>query len=111
MYCLCDFMYVMYIDDIEYSLVYCGLFRSYFSFVLGFVASFHLLPVIYIVCIKYYVNYASRAFTLYIPFVLTLLRCVFVSWSRQNECLGLCGYCYSWLWWGWVGVVLIFLLQ
>jgi hypothetical protein len=24
--------------------VYCGLFRSYFSFVLGFVASFHLLP-------------------------------------------------------------------
>jgi hypothetical protein len=64
--------------------VYCGLFRSYFSFVLGFVASFHLLPVIYIMCIKYYVNYASRAFTLCINFVLTLLRCVFVSWSRQN---------------------------
>jgi hypothetical protein len=29
--------------------VYCGLFRSYFSFVLGFVASFHLLPY-YVVC-------------------------------------------------------------
>jgi hypothetical protein len=96
--------------------VYRSLFRSYFSFVFGFVASFHLLPVIYIVCIKYYVSYASHAFTLSINFVFTLLRCVFVSGSRQNECLGLCEYCYSLLWWGygvmwgWVGVVLIFQL-
>jgi hypothetical protein len=36
-----------------------------------------------------------------INWLLTLSDCEFVGWSRQNECLGLCGYCYSvWLWWG-----------
>jgi hypothetical protein len=66
-------------------LFYCGLFRSYFSFVLGFVASCHLLPVIYIVCIKHYANYASRVSTLCINLCLPYsVVCSSVGADRMN---------------------------
>jgi hypothetical protein len=63
-------------------------------FVLGFVASFHLLPVIYIVYKLLCKLCFPCIYALY-KFCAYLIKLCVRQLSRQNECLGLYGYCYS----------------